>query len=45
MEVLKHEGEDKMCVRLKLGPPREVEEGGIAWTYRGRFGHKGEKVN
>jgi len=45
MEVLKHDGEDKMYVRLKLGPPREVEKGGIAWTYWGRFGHKAVKVN
>jgi len=33
MEMLKHDGQDQMCVRLKLGSPREVEDRGTAWTY------------
>ena len=45
MEVLKHDGQDQMCVRLKLGPPKEVEEGGFAWTYWGRSGHNAVEVN
>jgi hypothetical protein len=41
MEVLKHEGEEMMCVRLKLGPPRKVEIG-TPGSYWGRFTHKAE---